>query len=105
MTLLKYICVIVFTLPNFCKTQSICIDSLTLKNANIYLIKGAKARELNCVFKQRINADSILIQEQQKTILNQAIDINNANSKLNCVSKICKYSISANLILILWLIL
>lgn len=105
MTLLKYICVILFTLPTFCKTQSICIDSSTLKSANIYLIKGAKAREENRVLKQRITLDSTYIQEQQNSILKQAIDINNANTKLSCVSKICKYSLSANLILLIWVLL
>jgi len=58
MTLSKYICVILFILPSFCKGQSICIDSSTLRNANLYLIKGAKAREENRIFKAKIHNDS-----------------------------------------------
>ncbi|CAB4149123.1 hypothetical protein UFOVP528_48 [uncultured Caudovirales phage] len=58
MTLSKYICVILFIAPIFCKGQSICIDSLTLRNANLYLIKGAKAREENRILKAKIQNDS-----------------------------------------------
>ena len=62
MTLLKYICVILFILPTFCNGQSICIDSLTLKNVNLYLIKGAKAREENRILKAKIYNDSTHIE-------------------------------------------
>ena len=55
---LKFICVILFIAPIFCKGQSICIDSSTLKNANLYLIKGAKAREENRILKAKIQNDS-----------------------------------------------
>ena len=58
MTLSKYICVILFIVPTFCNGQSICIDSLTVKNVNLYLIKGAKAREENRIFKAKIQNDS-----------------------------------------------
>ena len=58
MTLSKYICVILFIAPTFCNGQSICIDSSTLKNANLYLIKGAKAREENRILKAKIQNDS-----------------------------------------------
>ena len=58
MTLLKYIWLILFIAPTFCKGQSICIDSLTVKNVNLYLIKGAKAREENRILKAKIQNDS-----------------------------------------------
>ena len=58
MTLSKYICVILFIAPIFCNGQSICIDSSTLRNANLYLIKGAKAREENRILKAKIVNDS-----------------------------------------------
>jgi len=50
--------VILFIAPTFCKGQSICIDSSTLKNVNLYLIKGAKAREENRILKAKIHNDS-----------------------------------------------
>lgn len=68
MTLLKYICVILFIAPIFCNGQSICIDSLTLRNANLYLIKGAKAREENRILKAKIGNDSTHIVFLDSTI-------------------------------------
>jgi len=68
MTLLKYICVILFIAPIFCKGQSICIDSSTVKNVNLYLIKGAKAREENRILKAKIHNDSTHIEFLDSTI-------------------------------------
>ena len=68
MTLSKYICVILFILPTFCNGQSICIDSSTLRNANLYLIKGAKAREENRILKAKIHNDSTHIEFLDSTI-------------------------------------
>lgn len=66
----RYICIFLIALiaQNYSTAQSIYIDSLTLKNANEYLIKGAKARELNCVYQKRIATDSALIVFQDSTI-------------------------------------
>ena len=66
----RYICIflIVLTQQNYSIAQSICIDSSTLKNANYYLIKGAKARELNSIYKQRIEIDSSVIEFQDSLI-------------------------------------
>ena len=66
----RYICIflIVLIAPNFSTAQSICIDSSTLKNANYYLIKGAKARELNLLYQRRIEMDSTLIEFQDSLI-------------------------------------
>jgi hypothetical protein len=68
MTLLKYIWLILFIAPTFCKGQSICIDSSTFKKANTYLIKGAKAREENRIFKAKIQNDSTHIEFLDSTI-------------------------------------
>jgi hypothetical protein len=70
MTLSKYIWLILFILPTFCKGQSICIDSSTLRNANLYLIKGAKAREENRILKAKIQNDSAHIEFLDSTITN-----------------------------------
>lgn len=66
----RYICIflIVLTQQNYSIAQSICIDSSTLKNANYYLIKGAKARELNLIYQKRIATDSTLIEFQDSLI-------------------------------------
>ena len=70
---LKFICVILFILPIFCKGQSICIDSSTLKSANIYLIKGAKAREELTVYKKLHFTDSVYILHQDSIL--QEVDL------------------------------
>jgi hypothetical protein len=41
---------------------------LTLKNANLYLIKGAKAREENRIYKAKIKNDSTHIEFLDSTI-------------------------------------
>ena len=66
----RYLCIflIVLTQQNYSIAQSISIDSSTVKNANYYLIKGAKARELNLVYQKRIATDSALIELQDSII-------------------------------------
>lgn len=66
----RYICIflIVLLVPRYSIAQSIYIDSSTLKNANYYLIKGAKARELNLIYQKRIATDSTLIEFQDSLI-------------------------------------
>ena len=66
----RYLCIflIVLIAPSYSIAQSISIDSSTLKNANYYLIKGAKARELNLVYQKRIATDSTLIEFQDSFI-------------------------------------
>ena len=99
---LKFICVILFILPIFCKGQSICIDSSTLKNANIYLIKGAKARELNNVLYKIHKIDSLSLIRQDSII----VEVSNKYFKeveySNRLLKITKYSIILNIIFIIW---
>lgn len=66
----RYICIFLIALivPRYSIAQSICIDSSTVKNANYYLIKGAKARELNLLYQKRIATDSTLIEFQDSLI-------------------------------------
>ena len=66
----RFICIfwIALIVPRYSIAQSICIDSSTLKNANYYLIKGAKARELNLLYQKRIAQDSTLIEFQDSLI-------------------------------------
>jgi hypothetical protein len=85
MTRLKFICAILFILPIFCKAQLICIDSLTLKKANIYLIKGAKAREDLALYRSIRRVDSIYIdtlRSVNKTYLSQNAELLDKNTRL-----------------------
>jgi hypothetical protein len=54
--------------PAYSTAQSISIDSSTLKGCNEYLIKGAKARELNSIYKKQRHADSFYISELRSVI-------------------------------------
>jgi hypothetical protein len=85
MTRLKFICAILFIAPIFCKAQLICIDSLTLKKANIYLIKGAKAREDLALYRSIRRVDSIYIdtlRSVNKTYLSQNAELLDKNTRL-----------------------
>jgi hypothetical protein len=92
----RYICIfwIVLIAPTYLKSQSICIDSSTLKSANEYLIKGAKARELNCVYQKRISTDSALIVFQDSTITDLSWAVCEVEQELKCYKK---YSIGVTI--------
>lgn len=66
----RYICIfwILLIAPAYSTAQSISIDSSTLKACNEYLIKGAKARELNSILKKQRHADSVYISELRGVI-------------------------------------
>ena len=93
MTLLKYICVILFIAPSFCNGQSICIDSSTLRSANLYLIKGAKAREENRIFKAKIQNDSTHIEFLDSTITDLTFAICEVEQEIKVVKEHRKYLI------------
>jgi hypothetical protein len=59
----RYILVlwILLLAPNYSSAQSFSIDSSTLKGANEYLIKGAKAREMVSLYRKKHTIDSIYI--------------------------------------------
>ena len=85
----RYICIflIVLIVPRYSTAQSICIDSLTVKNANYYLIKGAKARELNLIYQKRIATDSALISFQDSTITDLSWAICEVEQENKCFKK------------------
>ena len=56
-----FIFTILLTAPTYSSAQSFSIDSSTLKGANEYLIKGAKARELVQVYRKKHHIDSVYI--------------------------------------------
>lgn len=59
----RYILVlwILLLAPRYSSAQYFSIDSLTLKGANEYLIKGAKAREMVSLYRKKHTIDSIYI--------------------------------------------
>lgn len=98
----KFICVILFIAPIFCKAQLICIDSLTLKKANIYLIKGAKAREDLALYRNLRRVDSIYIDTLRsinKTYLSQNAELLDASAKLK---EQRKYLLIYSIFITLW---
>jgi hypothetical protein len=85
--------VILFILPTFCKGQSICIDSSTVKNVNLYLIKGAKAREENRILKAKIDNDSTHIEFLDSTITDLTFAICEVEQEIKVVKEHRKYLI------------
>lgn len=85
----RYICIFLIALivPRYSIAQSIYIDSSTLKNANYYLIKGAKARELNLIYQKRIATDSTLIEFQDSLISDLEFVICEIDSEQKVVKK------------------
>jgi hypothetical protein len=55
--------------------QSISIDSATLRSANSYLVKGAIARQKVGQLMKIVEADSIIISEQDSIITKQKTNI------------------------------
>lgn len=96
----RYICIFLIALiaPNYLTAQSIYIDSSILKSANEYLIKGAKARELNCIYQKRIATDSALIVFQDSTITDLSWAICEVEQENKCYKK---YSIGVTIYAIL----
>ena len=61
--MIRYLFVLLILLiqPRYSSAQSFSIDSSTLRGANEYLIKGAKARELVKIYRKKHHIDSIYI--------------------------------------------
>ena len=57
------------------KGQSISIDSATLRSANSYLVKGAIARQKVGQLMKIVQADSIIIDQQDSIITKQKTNI------------------------------
>lgn len=101
----RYICIflIVLTQQNYSTAQSISIDSSTVKNANYYLIKGAKARELNLVYQKRIATDSALIEFQDSFISDLEFVICEIDQEQKCIKKYSFYATIYSIIVTLFL--
>ena len=57
------------------KGQSVSIDSATLRTANSYLVKGAIARQKVSQLMKVVQADSIIIDQQDSIIIKQKLNI------------------------------
>ena len=101
----RYICIflIVLIAPSYSIAQSICIDSSTVKNANYYLIKGAKARELNLVYQKRIATDSTLIELQDSIISDLEFVICEIEQEQKGIKKYSLYATIYSIIVTLFL--
>ena len=101
----RYLCIflIVLIAPSYSIAQSISIDSSTVKNANYYLIKGAKARELNLVYQKRIATDSTLIELQDSFISDLHFIICEIDQEQKCVKKYSLYATIYSIIVTLFL--
>jgi len=69
------------------KGQSISIDSATLRTANSYLVKGAIARQKVSQLMKVVQADSIIIAEQDSVITKQKVNIAYLNSENDSLVK------------------
>jgi hypothetical protein len=94
---------IVLIAPNYSIAQSIYIDSSTLKNANYYLIKGAKARELNLIYQKRIATDSTLIELQDSIISDLEFVICEIDQEQKSLKKYSLYATIYSIIVTLFL--
>ena len=61
MTRYLFVLLILLIQPTYSSAQYFSIDSSTLKGANEYLIKGAKAREMVSLYRKKHSIDSIYI--------------------------------------------
>lgn len=101
----RYLCIflIVLIAPSYSIAQSISIDSSTVKNANYYLIKGAKARELNLIYQKRIATDSTLIEFQDSFIRDLEFVICEIEQEQSCIKKYSFYATIYSIIVTLFL--
>ena len=101
----RYLCIflIVLIAPRYSIAQSISIDSSTVKNANYYLIKGAKARELNLIYQKRIETDSTLIELQDSLISDLEFVICEIDQEQKSLKKYSLYATIYSIIVTLFL--
>ncbi len=69
------------------KGQSISIDSATLRSANSYLVKGAIARQKVGQLMKIVQADSIIIDQQDSIIIKQKLNIGYLKDDNNALVK------------------
>ena len=101
----RYLCIFLIALiaPGYSIAQSISIDSSTVKNANYYLIKGAKARELNLIYQKRIATDSTLIEFQDSLISDLEFVICEIDQEQKCIKKYSLYATIYSIIVTIFL--
>ncbi len=69
------------------KGQSVSIDSATLRTANSYLVKGAIARQKVSQLMKVVQADSIIIDQQDSIIIKQKLNIGYLKDDNNALVK------------------
>ena len=69
------------------KGQSVSIDSATLRTANSYLVKGAIARQKVGQLMKIVQADSIIIDQQDSIIIKQKLNIGYLKDDNNALVK------------------
>ena len=69
------------------KGQSVSIDSATLRSANSYLVKGAIARQKVGQLMKIVQADSIIIDQQDSIIIKQKLNIGYLKDDNNALVK------------------
>ena len=71
----RYFLILLTLLLTDLNGQSISIDSATLRSANSYLVKGAIARQKVGQLMKIVQADSIIIDQQDSIIIKQKLNI------------------------------
>lgn len=71
----RYFLILLMLLQTDLNGQSISIDSATLRSANSYLVKGAIARQKVGQLMKIVEADSIIIDQQDSIIIKQKLNI------------------------------
>lgn len=71
----RYFLILLMLLLTDLNGQSISIDSATLRSANSYLVKGAIARQKVGQLMKIVEADSIIIDQQDSIIIKQKLNI------------------------------
>ena len=71
----RYFLILLMLLLQDLNGQSISIDSATLRSANSYLVKGAIARQKVGQLMKIVQADSIIIDQQDSIIIKQKLNI------------------------------
>ncbi len=69
------------------KGQSVSIDSATLRTANSYLVKGAIARQKVGQLMKIVQADSVIIDQQDSIIIKQKLNIGYLKDDNNALVK------------------
>lgn len=83
----RYFLILLMLQVTVLKGQSVCIDSATLRSANSYLVKGAIARQKVGQLMKIVQADSIIIDQQDSIIIKQKLNIGYLKDENNALVK------------------